>query len=164
MKFLYYFFLSFCLVQSNSFIEKIIDDFKSNSNYLAVNIKTNNYKGIAIVENDDLFTYYQISQKGSKEEYKSFIREILVKKSYLDMSNESIEKWGFIKVNESKKIKCKLEKGLNKFIKTYFNEDLTEKGNMSEEEKAYVIKILFDNMRSCYVDDETGLLILNESL
>ncbi|WP_291276153.1 hypothetical protein [Flavobacterium sp.] len=164
MKFLYYFFLSFCLVQSNSFIEKIIDDFQSNSNYLVVNIKSKKYDGIAIIENDDLFTYYKISQKGNKEEYKSFIRDILIQKSCLDMRNETIEKWGFIKVNESKKIKCKLEKGLSKFIKTYFNEDLTEKGNTSEEEKAYIIKILFDNMRSCYIDDETGLLILNKSL
>ncbi|MGV1013317.1 MAG: hypothetical protein ACOYBS_12840 [Flavobacterium sp.] len=163
MKILSCLFLSCCLLQSNSFIEKIIDDFRSNSKYLALNIKANNYNGIAIIENDNLCIYYQITHNGNKQEYKSFVRDILAKKSYLDIGNESMEKWGFIKVKESKKIKTKLKRGLANFIKIYFNEDLTEKGNTNEEEKAFIIKILFDNMRSCYIDDETGLLILNKA-
>lgn len=58
MKIVFYLFLSYYLIQSDSFIEKITDDFNSNSNFLVLNIKSNNYNGQAIVENDDLFTYY----------------------------------------------------------------------------------------------------------
>lgn len=162
MKIILYFFLSLGLLQDVSFIDKILNDFKSNSKYLSLNIKSYDFTGSAIIENDDLYTYFQIKKKGTKEDYKLYVKDILNKKTYIDLGDESIKKLGFIKVKESKKIKCKLKKGLDKFVKIYFNEDLTEKGITNEEEKAFLIKILFDNMRSCYIDDETGLLILNK--
>lgn len=162
MKKLFYLFLSFYLAQSDSFIEKITADFNSNSNFLVLDIKSKNYNGLAIIENDDLFTYYQITQNKNKQEYKLLVQEILTKKNYLEINEQSIEKWGFIKVKESQKIKSKLKKGLKRFIKIYFNDDLIEKGNTGEEERAFIIKILFENKISCYIDDETGLLILNK--
>ena len=162
MKIVFYLFLSFYLAQSDPFIEKTTDDFNSNSNFLLLNVKSKNYNGLAIIENDDLFTYYQITQNKNKQEYKLLVQEILTKKNYLEINEQSIEKWGFIKVKESQKIKSKLKKGLKRFIKIYFNDDLIEKGNTDEEERAFIIKILFENKISSYIDDETGLLILNK--
>ena len=159
---IFYLFLSFYLAQSDSFIEKTTADFNSNSNFLVLDIKSKNYNGLTIIENDDLFTYYQITQNKNKQEYKLLVQEILTKKNYLEINEESIEKWGFIKVKVSQKIKSKLKKGLKRFIKIYFNDDLIEKGNTDEEERAFIIKILFENKISCYIDDETGLLILNK--
>lgn len=80
----------------------------------------------------------------------------------MEINEKSIEKWGFIKVKESQKIKSNFKKGLKRFIEIYFNDDLIEKGNTNEEERAFIIKILFENKISCYIDDETGLLILNK--
>lgn len=162
MKIVFYLFLSYYLIQSDSFIEKITDDFNSNSNFLVLNIKSNNYNGQTIIENDDLFTYYQITENKNKKEYKLLVQEILTKKNYLKINEKSIEKWGFIKVKESQKIKSNFKKGLKRFIEIYFNDDLIEKGNTNEEERAFIIKILFENKISCYIDDETGLLILNK--
>ncbi|MCL9771063.1 hypothetical protein NAT47_11615 [Flavobacterium sp. HXWNR69] len=162
MKKIFYLFLSFYLAQSDSFIQKITNDFNSNSNFLVLNIKAKNYNGLAIIENDDLFTYYQITQNKNKQEYKLLTQEILSKKNHIEINENYIEKWGFIKVKESEKIKNKFKKGLNSFIKIYFNDDLIEKGITNEDEKAFIIKILFENKISSYIDDETGLLILNK--
>lgn len=162
MKIVFYLFLSYYLIQGDSFIEKTTNDFNSNSNFLVLNIKSNNYNGQAIVENDDLFTYYQITENKNKQEYKLLVQEILTKKNYLEINEKSIEKWGFIKVKESQKIKSNFKKGLKRFIEIYFNNDLIEKGNTNEEERAFIIKILFENKISCHIDDETGLLILNK--
>ncbi len=162
MKKIFYLFLSFYLAQSDSFIQKITNDFNSNSNFLVLNIKAKNYNWLAIIENDDLFTYYQITQNKNKQEYKLLTQEILSKKNHIEINENYIEKWGFIKVKESEKIKNKFKKGLKSFIKIYFNDDLIEKGITNEDEKAFIIKILFENKISSYIDDETGLLILNK--
>ena len=162
MKIVFYLFLSYYLIQGDSFIEKTTNDFNSNSNFLVLNIKSNYYNGQAIVENDDLFTYYQITENKNKQEYKLLVQEILTKKNYLKINEKSIENWGFIKVKESQKIKSNFKKGLKRFIEIYFNDNLIEKGNTNEEEKAFIIKILFENKISCHIDDETGLLILNK--
>ena len=64
---IFYLFLSFYLAQSDSFIEKTTADFNSNSNFLVLDIKAKNYNGLAIIENDDLFTFYQITQNKNNE-------------------------------------------------------------------------------------------------
>ncbi len=159
---IFYLFLSFYLAQSDSFIEKTTADFNSNSNFLVLDIKAKNYNGLAIIENDDLFTFYQITQNKNKQDYKLLAQEILTKKNHIEIKEDSIEKWGFVKVKKSNKIKSKFKKGLKSFIKIYFNDDLVEKGITNEEERAFIIKILFENKISSYIDDETGLLILNK--
>ena len=106
---IFYLFLSFYLAQSDSFIEKTTADFNSNSNFLVLDIKAKNYNGLAIIENDDLFTFYQITQNKNKQEYKLLAQEILTKKNHIEIKEDSIEKWGFVKVKESNRIKAMCE-------------------------------------------------------
>lgn len=161
MKIIYYIALYTCFLQSAPFIEKVINDFKSDSSYLTFKIKAADYKGDIVIENDDLYLYYYSTFKKSKEDYQNFIKPYLNKKEVLDIGNQSINKWNFLKVKTDKIVLKNLKKGLTKFIKIYFDKNSVEKGKISAEQKNFIIKILFANNVACHVDDETGLLIIN---
>lgn len=162
MKFLYCIFLSCCLFQSDSFVDKVVNDFRMNSKFLALNIKALDYIGSVIIENDDLYLFYQLTYHKNKADYKSFIKNCIEKKITIDIGNHNLDKWNFIKVKKNISVSNNLKKGLDKFIKVYFNKNMVEKENVKNEERANIIKILFDNKIACYIDDETGLLLINK--
>lgn len=153
--------LSCCLIQNDSFIEKILNDFRTNSKFLALNIKSLNYNGLVIIENDDLCLFFQMTYNKEKKDYKSFIKNCMNKKTVLDLGSHNLDKWNFIRVKKNKKVSNNLKKGLDEFIKVYFDENFVEKGNIRDNERIYIIKILFDNRISCHIDDETGLLLID---
>ncbi|WP_298150073.1 hypothetical protein [Flavobacterium sp.] len=162
MKNLFYLLLLCVFFQSETFNEKIFNDFTSNSRYLKISIKSSEYNGICVIENDDLFLYYTLKYNKGKTEYLNFIKGFFSAKEILDLGNEKPEKWNFKKVLDDKKVNQNLKKGLNKFINIYFNKNLVERGKTTENQKALIIKILFDHNKACSIDDETGFLIIRK--
>ena len=159
MKLLFIMLFSFGLVQDMSFPEKILNDFDRNSRFVCINIKSLEYNGLVIIENDDLFFFLNQTQHFDKTKYKSFVKMKLEKKIFIDIGNVDLKKWNFFKLNSSQKVDKNAKKGIAKFIKIYFNNNVLKDG-VTDNERIAIIRILFNNKISSYIDDETGYLII----
>ncbi len=147
-------------MQQISFIEKVTNDFRSNSMFLLLNVESKSYSGPVIIENDDLYLFYAITKKFTKEDYKAYIKSILKDKKVLKLSNLDLKKWGFQKFHQDKRINCPKKLGIDTFIKLYFNNKKVLKDDISENQKNIIIEKLFMNQISCFIDDETGYLVI----
>ena len=91
-------FFSFCLVQNESFYEKILKDFDSNSRFILINVKSSKYEGKLLIQNNDFFYFLNQKQHLGKNEYKLFVEKKLRKNLIFNLGTTNFEKWNFIKV------------------------------------------------------------------
>jgi hypothetical protein len=82
--------------------------------------------------------------------------------STISFSLPILDKFNFIKVQSSKKIDNNFKKGLNNFIKNYFNNGNVLKNKVTDEEQNYIVKLLFENEIATFIDDETGYLLIKK--
>lgn len=160
MKILSVVLFSFCIVQNQSFYEKILNDFDSNSRYVLINVKSSNNEDNLIIQNDDFFYFLNQKQHLNKNEYKLFVEKKLKGSMTFDLMTSDLNKWGFIKVPIIKKIEINSKKGIEKFIKLYFDSNKVLKDGISDDERAAIIMILFKHQIPTYIDDETGYLVI----
>jgi hypothetical protein len=156
------FIINCFIVQSDDFIKEVSNDFNMNSNFLVLDIKSKEYNGTVIIENDNLYLYYYKIYHKDKDSYRLFVKSILKKESFINIGNENLDKFNFIKVQSSKKIDNNFKKGLNNFIKNYFNNGNVLKNKVTDEEQNYIVKLLFENEIATFIDDETGYLLIKK--
>ena len=160
MKLLLITLFSFCLVQNESFYEKILNDFDSNSRFILINVKSSEYEGKLIIQNNDFFYFLNQKQHLDKNEYKLFVEKNLKRNLIFNLGTTNFEKWNFIKVPKIKKVENNAKNGIEKFIKLYFDSNKVLKDGISDDERATIIMILFKHKFSSYIDDETGYLVI----
>lgn len=155
MKIIIVFLLYFTPIDTNSFIQTVINDFDLNSCFLSFKIRNNTY----VIENDDLYLqYYYLIKKYNVRHYKRKIKKILVTNSVLDIDTIIPN---FIKVPYVESVEENAKKGIDEFLKIYFNEDVI-KGEVTFEEEIAIIHKLFKWEIACKRDCETGVLYLYE--
>lgn len=152
--------LSSCTNNDSVFFDKLLNDFERYSWFISVKINSFEYNGKAIIENDDLFYFLNQTQKLDREQYRKVIGEKLKNNGTLEIGQESLVKWNFIKVPDISSINQNAQKGVRKFVKIYFDGKVLKDG-ITDEERTAVIQKLFDWKIASKTDDESGCLILS---
>lgn len=150
--------LNSCMVSKGTqgaFIDKVLTDFERYSYYISFPM-TNGER--YIIENDDFFYYMQKQNAVDKEQYQKEIKEKLIKGSSIDILNPNSN---FIKVPNVPSVETNVKKGIDEFIKTYFDNDKTLKDGITDDERTAIIQKLFEWKVASKIDDETGYLVIS---
>jgi len=144
----YFFFLLLavlfcsCSNGNTAFYNTVLNDFDSSSYYVALNIKSPDYKGRVIIENNDLYHYLNQTKGVDKIKYHSMMQKILTHRRYLKVDDRDLLRWKFIKVTQVNSVIFNANKGVNSFIAQYFNGVVLNAG-LSYDEIYSVINQLF---------------------
>jgi hypothetical protein len=160
MKLLFILVSCLFLIQNDSFYEKVLNDFESDSRFILINVKSSEYDGSVIIKNDKFFYFLNQKQHLNENEYKLFVGKKLKGNLTFNLGATNLGKWDFIKVPKSKKVENNAKKGIEKFTKLYFDNNKVLKDGISDDERAVIIMILFKHQLSSYIDDETGYLVI----
>ncbi len=142
---------------SQIFYSKITSDFTRHSYYLSFTASFTDYQGPVIIENDDLYSFFNRDGTLTRETYQNEIVQRLVKNDFkfeMKFPNK-----GFVKVVSLAKVTKSVSKGKERFIKTYFKNNVIRK-NLSEDERSAVISNLFAFQIASKMEDETGILVI----
>ena len=129
--------------------------FSTGPSYLVVKVKSPSYEGEAIIFNDNFFQYYEIIKEKSLtlEEYIEFAYQDIKQGKYFIVSDEDfIRKFGvpqpylFEKIILSDRVLNNAKKGIEFFIRTYFDEEGEFNPPPSYEPSDYetIVKVMFD--------------------
>jgi hypothetical protein len=110
-----------CSPEDSTFYDKVLNDFDTNSYYVAIDIRCPSYKGRVLFENNDLYLLLHKTKGLDKEEYKSFMKRILIHHRILKIRSAPSEVLNLIKVAEQASVDVFANEGQNKFIARYFN-------------------------------------------
>ena len=159
MKLLLIIVLYLILNQDTALYDKALDDMRKNSYFITLNIQSSNYTGRVIIENLELYYYFKQTKGYSVESYKDFMTKNLSNKEILRLDNIDLNKWGFIKSPDNNRVNKYATKGLEEFIKQYFEKKVIKK-RVNDTERNAVISKLFELGVLAYVDDESGCLVI----
>ncbi len=137
------------------YLDEALSDFKEKSCFIVVKVKlaksstTKTY----IIENDDLYLFLNEKKTKKEADYTSYMRRKIENNKPLKLKSLSRD---FREVIESDVIESDAQKGLDHFVKTYFDSSGVLKNNSTAQENALIIKKMFDWGVLCSIDDETG--------
>lgn len=146
--------------QDAPFYNKVLGDYRRNSYFVAVGVQSDEYTGLTIIENDNLYYLFNRIKGYDKEKYKAFMKEQLLNKINLDLHGVNLKKSGFFKVATITSVEEQASKGLEKFIGQYFRGKVI-RGGIGAAERNAVISKLFEFGVAAYIDDETGYLAIS---
>lgn len=142
------------------FINKVLTDFRRHSYFLSLNIKSTEYNGRIVIENDELYYYFRMNQQINKQEYKELIINVLKGDSSLKIKDANLKKWHFKKSPVIESVEENAKKGINEFINVYFNDRLVLRNGLTDEVRFAVISQLFEWRIPACVDDQSGYLYI----
>jgi hypothetical protein len=146
--------------KDSSFFDKLLNDFSRNSSFVLVKIVLEN-KGINyLIENDDLFYFFNQAKGLNRTQYQKFMMSILKSNQSINISRKDISKFGFLKVIANADVRAKFSKGKDSFVKYYFKEKVLKDG-FTEEVKNNIVQALFYWQIVTRIDGESGVLIID---
>jgi hypothetical protein len=148
-----------CTKVNTAFYDKILNDFDTNSYFVALDIKSTSYKGRVIIENNNLYQYLSKTKGLTREKYQSFMRRILVHHKVLKIDYKDLSASNFIKVAEVASVIQIASRGVNYFVANYFNGVVLNYG-ITEIERNAIINQLFYWDYPSKIDTQTGNLII----
>lgn len=149
-----------CSEKDNSFFDKVLNDFGKHSDFIALDIKSHQYRGRVIIQNNDLFTLLNNAKGWDKAVYKSKIEKIIIHRRTLNIGNTDLLKAKFLKVKEINKVSLSASKGINSFLNEYFSGKVFNY-SVAEDEMYSVINQLFYWNIPVKLDDISGQLLLD---
>ncbi len=150
---------------NDSFYLSLTNALGRNSNFIAINIKSNTYEGPVVVENGALSYYYLKVKNVNANEYKAAILDILVNDKQLNIGKTNLTKWGFEPVYFDRKVSDYASKGKEEFLRKYFNVNnvgsyVLKREEVTDKQEAAIIHQLFKWQTRISRDCETGYLVI----
>lgn len=142
------------------FYNKVLNDFSNHSYFLHVQIKSKEYSGDAIIENESLFYFLYKTRKINKMDYVIFMKNAIMNNDTLSIGDYNLEEWGFSIVSKSEEVDSIAYYGIDSFIRHYFIKNVMIDG-VSDEKRSSIILWLFKWKIPSKIDDETGFLIIS---
>jgi hypothetical protein len=150
-----------CNKMDDVFLNKILKDFDNYSYFVAIDVSSESFRGRTIIQNNDLFYYFEQTKGLNKEMYIDTMLMMFQENNPLKTENLDFEKWTFIKVRPIASITESAKKGTDEFIKAYFDGKVLKDG-ISDDERTAIINQLFEWKIASYIDDETGYLVVSK--
>lgn len=158
MKLLFLLILNSCMLnkgRQETFLDKVTKDFDRYSYYICLkSMNGENY----IIENDDFYYYLQNQTGINKEQYQKEVRAKLNDSKTFEIIDPDSN---FIKVPKVPRVEANADKGVDEFIKIYFDNGRTLKDDVTDDERTVIIQKLFDWKIGSKIDDETGYLVIS---
>ncbi len=148
-----------CTNVDKPFYNKVLNDFDSTSYFISLNIKSPSYKGRAIIENKDLYSFLHKTRGYDKNRYLSFMKRTLAHYRALKINDEDIDAWNFKKVYLVESVLRNANNGKNNFVTYYFTGTVLKYG-IPERERNAIIDQLFYWEYPAKIDKVTGNLII----
>lgn len=149
-----------CTEKDNSFFDKVLSDFGQHSDFIAIDIRSHQYKGRVIIENNDLYTLLNTTKGWNKTVYKSKIEKLLLHRRTLNMGNTDLIKYKFFKVKDINKVYLSASKGVNSFLNDYFSGKVFNYSVAEEEMYAAINQLFYWNIPVKF-DNISGQLLLD---
>lgn len=146
-------------MENKKFIKEVISNFDRYSYFVSMEVESPEYKGKVIIENKDLYNYYNQTQNIDKKKYQETMYRLLKTKSTLKIKKEDFKKFNFLIIYNDTAIISNTRMGVDSFIKTYFNGRVL-KDNITDKERNIIISKLYDFNIVSKIDDETGYLVI----
>lgn len=153
--------LCFCVHNNPTFYDKLLDRVDGHTYFITIKVKSREFSGKVVVENSDLFYYFNQEKKMSKTDYKKMIIQHIEHNSSIDIGNADLVRWGLVKVPLIRSVNLNAKKGLEHFIKIYFNGNILKDG-ITDKERTVIIQKLFEWRILTVIDDETGYLLISK--
>lgn len=150
-----------CMHNTQVFYNKLLDDVDEHTYFITIKVKSIEFSGKVVVENSDLFYYFNEVKKMNKNDYKKMIIRNLERNSSIEFGDTDLMRWNLIKVPVINSINLNAKKGLEQFIKIYFNGNVLKDG-ITDEERTVIIQKLFEWRILTVIDDETGYLLISK--
>jgi hypothetical protein len=150
-----------CADKDPEFFNKMLGDFNKHSYFIAIDIRSDEYRGRVIVENNDLYTFLNKTRGWDTQKYKYMIKKIIIHGRTLKIKNTASLSLKYIKVKEINKVYLNANKGADSFIKYYFNGRVF-KYDISVDEMNAVINQLFYWRIPIKIDDSADQFMLDE--
>jgi len=150
-----------CMHNTPMFYNKLLDNVDGNTYFITIKVKSIEFNGKVVVENSDLFYYFSQIKKINKSDYKKMIIRSLERNSSIEIGNADLVRWNLIKVPLINNVDLNAKKGLEQFIKIYFNGNVLKDG-ITDEERTVIIQKLFEWKILTKIDDETGYLFISK--
>lgn len=153
-----------CTPSDSSFYNLIIAD--RSSCYIAINVSCSDYTGRAVVPNNRLFLYFNEEKGFNREQFKEFITPIITGNLTVSINSSDFVKYDFMKTNPNDTVNKYFKMGIDEFLNHYFTkiEDVRmlsiANKNLTDNEQADVVDILFNWQIASFIDDETGYLMI----
>jgi hypothetical protein len=150
----------FSLVQQNNdtFLNKILSDYSRNSFYISVEAINQNKSFPVIINNEDLFSYFNKTKGLNKEQYTKYIKSAINDNKTISLTSSNISKYGFIKIKPRSEIDKEAKNGVTVILNKYFKNKVLVDG-ISASDRSYLIYLLFKWEIATKVDEESGYLI-----
>ena len=148
-----------CTDVNRPFYNKVLNDFETDSYFIALNVKSSSYKGRIITENNNLFNYLKKVKGLDKDSYLLFMKRTLAHNKVLKIDSRDFSVWNFKKVREVAAVVYNANKGRDSFVAHYFNGTMLNYG-ITDEERYAVINQLFYWEYPVKIDKITGNLII----
>lgn len=149
-------------VDNDWFIKKVISDFHSRyTSFILLEVESEGYKGEVVIENDDLYYYYNQTKGFDQKEYQNIIYQILREKSPVKINKEDFDRFNFLKVPNDPAVIANAKMGVKHFIKTYFDKRKVSKDNITEDQRRAIISQLYKFNVLSWIDCETGYLLID---
>ena len=132
-----------CFCQVKNFTDILMLQTGRYAPFVELRIKSTEYEGLVIIKTSDIYTFLEFHLKNTNKSYlRKYLSNELQTRSYLDVGNISIDKWGFRKVLPNESVKYHALKGKDVFIKYYFHEGRNIVVDIKSEEESAVISQL----------------------
>ncbi len=141
--------------ECNSIIDAL-NDFRSQSSFVRIKFNAKKHNYVVIIQNTDLFAYFQKEHNFTKDEYKKEILKIIEKDSSINISNDNFRQFNDLIIKENTLKKSTVDSVLD----TYFDKNKVMKMNVHN--KLEVIEFLIQNSYKVWIDDESGYIIINK--
>jgi len=148
-----------CTKVNMTFFNQVLNNFDTNSYYVALNIKSDSYKGRAIIENNNLYSFLNKTKGLNKEQYQSFMRKILAHDRSVRIDDKDLAEGYFIKVPLSESVIRTAYRGKDNFIANYFNGVVLNYGITDVDRNAIINQLFYWEVPS-RIDKISGQLII----
>ncbi len=148
-----------CTNANSSFYNQVLNDYDTNSYFIAVDIRSPYYKGRTIIENNNLYQYLHKAKGFDKEKYVLYMKRTLRHHRALKIEDKDILDWKFIKVSDVQSVILNANQGRDSFVANYFNGTVLNDA-ITEKEQNAIIDQLFYWQIPARIDKLTGNLII----
>ena len=158
MKLLTLLLVSTLFIKSSSFYDAVFNSFGRHSYYVGFDVSSPGYKGPVIIENSDLFEFISRTEKNiTTTSYGAEMERFLKSELPLSIKDTTFFRRA-IKVDVDSAVKENTLKGVDDFLKLYFNGGVL-KASVTDKERETIIYALFMVETACRIDDESGYLV-----
>ncbi len=151
--------LTSCTRADNKFYKQVLSDFDSSAYFIALNVKSPEYRGRVIIKNNNLYGFLHEGKGLSKTKYMSYMTRILSHNRSMRIKDRDFLKWKFIRVTEVESVDLVANEGRDKFVDHFFNGVVLNYG-IPEEERNSIINQLFFWSIPARFDQLTGDLMI----